>query len=93
MHYFSVFNGVIPGLIDPSYEQCLAADSGEVQKIPSGRRRRWAVQLGMLTFSIGVSTQQWHVAVMGIAYSWITAAAVWQTGINFGPFVRMEYGT
>jgi hypothetical protein len=54
----------------------VASDSGEVQKIPSGRR--WAVQLGMLTFSIGVFTQQWHVAVMGIVYSWITAAAIWQ---------------
>jgi len=32
----------------------------------------------MLTFSIGVFTQQWHVAVMGIVYSWITAAAIWQ---------------
>jgi len=50
--------------------------SGEIEKVPSGRR--WAAQLGMLTFSIGVLTQQWHIAVMGIVYSWITAAAIWQ---------------
>ena len=54
----------------------VTSDSGEVEKIPSGRR--WAVQLGMLTFSIGIVTQQWHIAVMGIVYSYITAAAIWQ---------------
>ena len=32
----------------------------------------------MLTFAIGVMTQQWHIAVMGIVYSWVTAAAMWQ---------------
>jgi len=37
-----------------------------------------AAQLGMLTFSIGVLTQQWHLAIMGIVYSYITAAAMWQ---------------
>ncbi|HTM35151.1 MAG TPA: CPBP family glutamic-type intramembrane protease [Terriglobales bacterium] len=54
----------------------VASSSGEQEKIPSGRR--WAAQLGMLTFAIGVLTQQWHVAVMGIVYSYITAAAMWQ---------------
>lgn len=54
----------------------VASSSGEHEKIPSGRR--WAAQLGMLTFAIGVMTQQWHVAVMGIVYSYITAAAMWQ---------------
>jgi membrane protease YdiL (CAAX protease family) len=54
----------------------VASSSGEVEKVPSGRR--WAAQLGMLTFSIGVLTQQWHIAVMGIVYSYITAAAMWQ---------------
>jgi membrane protease YdiL (CAAX protease family) len=52
------------------------SDSGEVQKVPSGRR--WAAQLGMLTFAIGVITEQWHLAIMGIVYSYITAAAMWQ---------------
>jgi membrane protease YdiL (CAAX protease family) len=50
--------------------------SGEAQKIPWGRR--WAAQLGMLTFSIGVLTQQWHLAVIGIVYSYLTAAAMWE---------------
>jgi membrane protease YdiL (CAAX protease family) len=53
------------------------ASSGEQQKIPWGRRG--AAQLGMLTFSIGVLTQQWHIALMGIVYSYITAAAMWES--------------
>ena len=54
----------------------ITAESGEVQKIPRGRRM--AAQLGMLTFAIGILTQQWHIAVMGIVYSYVTAAAMWQ---------------
>ena len=54
----------------------ITSESGEVQKIPGGRRL--AAQLGMLTFSIGIITQQWHIAVMGIVYSYVTAAAMWQ---------------
>src|SRR5215472_7467166 len=52
------------------------SSSGEPQKLPRGRQ--WAAQLGMLTFSIGVLTQQWPIAVMGIVYSYITAAAMWE---------------
>src|SRR5262249_22598685 len=37
-----------------------------------------AAQLGMLTFSIGIMTQQWPLAIVGIVYSLITAAAMWQ---------------
>ncbi len=51
-------------------------ESGEAQKVPSARR--WAAQLGMLTFAIGIVTEQWHLAVMGIVYSYITAAAMWE---------------
>jgi membrane protease YdiL (CAAX protease family) len=54
----------------------VTAESGEVQKIPAGRR--WGASLGMLTFSIGVFTQQWHLAVIGIVYSYLTAAAMWE---------------
>lgn len=54
----------------------ITSESGEQQPIPKGRR--WAAQLGMLTFAIGVFTQQWHIAIMGIVYSYITAAAMWQ---------------
>jgi membrane protease YdiL (CAAX protease family) len=52
------------------------SSSGEPEKIPTGRR--WGAQLGMLTFSIGVLTQQWHIAIMGIVYSYVTAAAMWE---------------
>src|SRR6266700_2210652 len=54
----------------------VASESGEQTKIPWGRR--WAAQMGMLTFSIGVLTQQWSLAVVGIVYSYLTAAAMWQ---------------
>ena len=52
------------------------SSSGEPQPIPRGRRA--ATQLGMLTFAIGVATGQWHLAVVGLVFSWITAAAMWQ---------------
>ena len=32
----------------------------------------------MVTFAIGVLTQQWHIAIMGIVYSYVTAAAMWE---------------
>ncbi len=51
-------------------------DSGEREKVPQGRA--WATQLGTLTFAIGVLTQQWTLAVVGIVYSTLTAAAMWQ---------------
>ncbi len=54
----------------------VTSSSGEPEKVHWGRR--WATQLGMLTFAIGVLSQQWHIAVMGIVYSYITAAAMWQ---------------
>jgi len=54
----------------------VTSSSGEPEKIPW--TRRGAAQLGMLTFCIGVLSQQWHIAVMGIVYSYMTAAAMWQ---------------
>ena len=50
--------------------------SGEAERIPWNRR--WAVTLGMLTFAIGVFTRQAPLAVTGIVYSVMTAAAMWQ---------------
>lgn len=50
--------------------------SGEAEKVPAGRR--WAIHLGTLPFAIGVLTLQWSVAVTGIVYSMMTAAAMWQ---------------
>jgi membrane protease YdiL (CAAX protease family) len=55
----------------------VTSPSGEPEKIPWGRRA--AAQLGMLTFSIGVLTQQWNIAVVGIVYSYVTAAAMWES--------------
>ncbi|MCC6220588.1 MAG: CPBP family intramembrane metalloprotease [Deltaproteobacteria bacterium] len=52
------------------------SSSGEPEPTPKGRQ--WAASLGMLTFGIGILTQRWHIAIMGIVYSWITAAAMWQ---------------
>jgi membrane protease YdiL (CAAX protease family) len=54
----------------------VASSSGEMRKIPTGTRL--ATQMGMLTFSIGVITEQWHLAIVGIVFSYITAAAMWQ---------------
>jgi membrane protease YdiL (CAAX protease family) len=54
----------------------VTSSSGEQEKVPQGHR--WAASLGMLTFSIGVLTEQWPIAVVGIVYSHITAAAMWQ---------------
>ncbi|WP_421839387.1 CPBP family intramembrane glutamic endopeptidase [Novosphingobium sp.] len=54
----------------------VVSESGEAQPIPSGRR--WAAQLGMLTFAIGICTQVWSLAIVGIVYSWVTAAAMWE---------------
>jgi membrane protease YdiL (CAAX protease family) len=63
----------------------VTSESGEVKRVPAGRR--FATQLGMLTFAIGICTQQWHLAVMGIVYSWITAAATWQNFRAHLPFL------
>ena len=54
----------------------VASSSGEVGKIPTGRRM--ATQMGMLTFSIGVITEQWHLAIVGLVFSYMTATAMWQ---------------
>ena len=50
--------------------------SGEPEPVPKGRR--WAASLGMLTFSVGILGQQWTLIIVGIVYSWLTAAAMWQ---------------
>jgi membrane protease YdiL (CAAX protease family) len=54
----------------------VTSESGERQRVPAGRQ--WATMLGTLTFAIGVLTQQWTIAVAGIVYSVMTAAAMWQ---------------
>jgi hypothetical protein len=54
----------------------ITSSSGETERIP--KVHRWAAQLGMLTFAIGVITAQWQLATVGIVYSYLTAAAMWQ---------------
>ncbi len=54
----------------------VTSESGEPTPVPRGRRM--AAQLGMLTFCIGVFTQRVDLAVTGIVYSMMTAAAMWQ---------------
>ena len=51
-------------------------ESGETAQISWGMR--WAVSLGTMTFAIGVLSQQWALAVVGVVYSTLTAAAMWQ---------------
>lgn len=54
----------------------VTSSSGEQEPIPKGRRL--AAALGMLTFAIGILGNRWELAVVGIVYSWITAAAMWE---------------
>lgn len=55
----------------------VTSESGDAE--PITRSRRWAASLGMLTFAIGVLTQQWSLAVVGVVYSSLTAAAMWES--------------
>jgi len=54
----------------------VSSSSGEPEPIP--KARRWAASLGMLTFAIGILGNRWELAVIGIVYSWLTAAAMWE---------------
>ncbi|MET0554677.1 MAG: CPBP family intramembrane glutamic endopeptidase [Vicinamibacteria bacterium] len=54
----------------------IVRDSGEADPIPAGRRL--AASLGTFTFAIGVVTQRWTLALAGVVFSWMTAAAMWQ---------------
>lgn len=55
----------------------VTSSSGEPEPVPRGRR--WAASLGLLTFALGVLTQQWTLAVTGVVYSSLTAAAMWES--------------
>lgn len=50
--------------------------SGDIE--PPPRSRQWAVMIGTLAFGVGVMTKNWHVAVIGVVFSSLTAAAIWQ---------------
>jgi membrane protease YdiL (CAAX protease family) len=62
----------------------VTSESGEAPKTSYGKRG--GAQLGTFTFSIGVLTQQWSTAVMGIVYSMMTSAAMWQNFRAHLPF-------
>ena len=54
----------------------VASDAGEPE--PVSRGRRWATQLGALSFATGVISGQWQLAVLGLVYSVIAGAALWE---------------
>jgi len=52
------------------------SSSGEPE--PPAKGRTWAAMLGTLAFSSGVITGTWSIAIMGVVFSSLTAAAMWQ---------------
>lgn len=52
------------------------SSSGEMERPPAGRQ--WAAMLGTLAFGAGVLMQAWHSAIIGVVFSSLTAAAMWQ---------------
>jgi membrane protease YdiL (CAAX protease family) len=52
------------------------SSSGEAE--PVSRSRQWTAMLGTLAFGSGVMSQNWHLAIIGIVFSSLTAAAMWQ---------------
>jgi membrane protease YdiL (CAAX protease family) len=52
------------------------SSSGEIERPPAGRQ--WAAMLGTLAFGSGVLMQAWHSAIIGVVFSSLTAAAMWQ---------------
>jgi membrane protease YdiL (CAAX protease family) len=62
------------------------SSSGEPEPVPTGRRM--AAWLGTFTFASGIASQQWYLAVAGVVYSWVTAAAMWQNFRARLPFLH-----
>ena len=52
------------------------SDSGESR--PPSAGSRYAALVGMFSFSGGVLAQNWHLAVIGVVFSGLVAAACWQ---------------
>lgn len=50
--------------------------SGEIDRVP--QERQWAVFLGTMSFSGGLLSGNWHAMVLGLAFSILSAAALWQ---------------
>ncbi|MDB6140792.1 MAG: family intrarane metalloprotease, partial [Verrucomicrobiaceae bacterium] len=54
----------------------IPSSAGEPDPPPPGQML--AVSLGTFTFAIGVFMQKWSLAFVGVVYSWLTCAAIWQ---------------
>lgn len=54
------------------------APSSAGEPEPVSRSRQWTAMLGTLAFGSGVMAQNWHLAIIGIVFSSLTAAAMWQ---------------
>jgi membrane protease YdiL (CAAX protease family) len=52
------------------------SSSGEPEPVPRGRR--WAAQLGTFSFGFGVVMGDWHLALLGVTFSSLTSAAMWE---------------
>jgi membrane protease YdiL (CAAX protease family) len=52
------------------------ASSGEPE--PLDRGRQLTAMLGTFAFGTGVITQSWHVAIIGVVFSYLMAATMWQ---------------
>jgi len=63
----------------------VTSSSGETEKPPMGLRL--AAGLGTFSFAVGVMTGQWNFVVVGIVYSQLTAAAMWQNFRHRLPFL------
>jgi membrane protease YdiL (CAAX protease family) len=50
--------------------------SGEIDRTPQARQ--WVVFLGTMSFSGGLLTGNWHAMVLGLCFSILSAAALWQ---------------
>lgn len=50
--------------------------SGEPEPVP--KSRQWSAMLGTFAFGTGVMTQNWHLAILGVVFSALTSAAMWQ---------------
>ena len=52
------------------------SSSGEPE--PPSRSRQWAAMLGTFAFGTGVIAQSWHIAIIGVVFSYLMAATMWQ---------------
>jgi membrane protease YdiL (CAAX protease family) len=85
---FSVFPGQICGLLGRNGSgktTLFRLLMGILQRPPAGLW--WAATLGTMSFAVGVFTRQWSLAVAGVVYSILTAAAMWQNFRHRLPFL------